>query len=331
MTDSMYIEAAIAAVREASELCAYVQRNLVTEDTLVKKDRSPVTVADFSSQAVINYTLGQRFPGIPITAEEGAFALRQPENGELTGKVHETVKQALADVSREDLLEAIDLGNHTGGPGCRFWTVDPIDGTKGFIRGEQYAVALALIESGEPVLGVLGCPNLPIDPTGEEIRQGCIFAAVKGSGAVMMSLDDGDECGIHVTPNDDAKVAVFCESVESGHTAHGWSAHASEKLGTKAASVRLDSQCKYAVVARGEADIYMRLPTRPDYEEKIWDHAAGALIITEAGGRVTDVDGRPLDFSRGRTLKQNRGVIATNGALHETVLSAVREAEATSR
>ena len=78
----------------------------------------------------------------------------------------------------------------------------------------------------------------------------------------------------------------------------------------------MDSQAKYAVVARGEADIYLRLPTRADYREKIWDHAAGALIVAEAGGVVTDITGRPLEFNHGRELAANRGVIVTNGRLH---------------
>jgi 3'(2'), 5'-bisphosphate nucleotidase len=77
-------------------------------------------------------------------------------------------------------------------------------------------------------------------------------------------------------------------------------------------------------VARGDADIYLRLPTRADYEEKIWDHAAGELLVREAGGRVSDMRGRPLEFSRGRTLSGNRGAIATNGALHDRVVSATR-------
>ncbi len=86
----------------------------------------------------------------------------------------------------------------------------------------------------------------------------------------------------------------------------------------------MDSQAKYAVVARGEADIYLRLPTRADYREKIWDHAAGALLVTEAGGVVTDIAGRPLEFHHGRELTANRGVIVTNGCLHSQVIDAVR-------
>ena len=95
------------------------------------------------------------------------------------------------------------------------------------------------------------------------------------------------------------------------------------RLGITEPPVRLDSQAKYATVASGEADVYLRLPTRADYREKVWDHAAGALIVAEAGGTVTDVDGR-RSTSAGATLAANRGVVATNGRLHRPILEALR-------
>ena len=95
------------------------------------------------------------------------------------------------------------------------------------------------------------------------------------------------------------------------------------RIGITAPPFRMDSQAKYAVVARGEADIYLRLPTRADYREKIWDHAAGALIVTEAGGVVTDSAGRPLEFRQGRELAANRGVVVSNGRLHAQIIEAI--------
>ncbi len=88
----------------------------------------------------------------------------------------------------------------------------------------------------------------------------------------------------------------------------------------------MDSQAKYAVLAAGEGDVLLRLisPSRPDYREKIWDQAAGSIVIEEAGGRITDLDGKPLDFSHGRTLAKNRGILATNGHLHDAVLARLR-------
>ena len=97
------------------------------------------------------------------------------------------------------------------------------------------------------------------------------------------------------------------------------------KLGITKPSVRMDSQAKYGSIARGAGDLYLRLPVRKDYVEKIWDHAAGDLIVREAGGQVTDVEGKRLDFTQGRTLKENKGVIAAPKDVHSHVIEAVKE------
>ena len=98
-------------------------------------------------------------------------------------------------------------------------------------------------------------------------------------------------------------------------------------LGTTEAPLGMDSQAKYLVLAAGGGEVLLRLlsPSRPDYREKIWDQAAGSIVIEEAGGRITDLDGRPLDFSHGRTLAKNRGIVATNGHLHDAVLAALKQ------
>jgi 3'(2'), 5'-bisphosphate nucleotidase len=89
----------------------------------------------------------------------------------------------------------------------------------------------------------------------------------------------------------------------------------------------MDSQAKYALLAAGEGELILRLlsPSRPDYREKVWDQAAGSLILEQSGGRITDLDGKALDFKKGRRLEDNRGVLASNGLLHETALRALKE------
>ena len=111
--------------------------------------------------------------------------------------------------------------------------------------------------------------------------------------------------------------------MESGHGAHADHEKISTLLGITKEPYRIDSQCKYAAVARGDASIYLRLPTRADYREKIWDHAAGKFVVERAGGVVTDVTGAPLDFGHGRRLERNRGVVATDGSFHDRVINAV--------
>lgn len=318
------LSVAKTAVLKASQLCSAAQAGLVDAEKHDKADKSPVTVADYGAQALVLSTLAAAFPDDPAVGEEDSSDLRKSENETLFSRVVEYVQKIDASLDAEAVLSAIDRGNHSGGPSGRFWTLDPIDGTKGFLRGEQYAVALALIEDGEVVLGVLGCPNLPVDPNNPDSEKGCLLYAVKGGGAFQAPLSD-IEAGQKITTDSvsDATQAVMCESVESGHTAHGRSAAITQALGTAVEPFRMDSQCKYAAVSRGQASVYLRLPTRPGYEEKIWDHAAGFRVLLEAGGKISDTFGKPLDFSIGRTLKDNKGIVATSPAVFDSVVQAV--------
>lgn len=315
---------ALDAVRQASALCAAAQAGLTSSEHMDKADKSPVTVADYGAQALVLKTLGEAFPHDPAVGEEDAGDLRKAENAVLFSKIVSYVRTIDPSMDESAILESIDRGGHSGGPQGRFWTLDPIDGTKGFLRGQQYAVALALIENGEVALGVLGCPNLPVDPAEPEGEKGCLLYAIKGQGAFQARLSDLSKAvPVACDEISEASQAVFCESVESGHTAHGRSAIIGELLQSQATPFRMDSQCKYAAVSRGQASIYLRLPTRPGYEEKIWDHAAGVIVLTEAGGKVTDTFGNPLDFSLGRTLKNNPGIVATSAGIFAPVIEAV--------
>mgnify|MGYP003631525450 CR=1 FL=1 len=312
------LQVALSAVRQAALICRSVQA-AITDDVLEKKDKSPVTVADFSSQAVICRAINAAFPEDPIIGEEDAAELRQPENHEFLEKIVTELSSAgIPDADGENTCLWIDQGGAKEFS-KRFWTLDPIDGTKGFLRKEQYAVSLALIVDGKIVVGILGCPNLPF-PAEESIR-GTLYYAVASQGACAIPLDqERAAIPVRVTTTDDFSQSRFCESVESGHSSHGHSQQVAEKLGIQKEPRRLDSQAKYAVVAQGDADIYMRLPTRAGYREKIWDHAAGVLLVEEAGGTVTDIHGKPLEFDQGYELTNNEGVIVTNGPLHPPLI-----------
>ncbi len=312
---------AVGALAEAAMVCERVQRHRVQGGALTKGDKSPVTVADFGAQAVIAVTLAKEFPGDAIMGEEDAAELREPANAAIAQQVVAEVQEREPGLSRAEVFAAIDRARSEGGSG-RFWCLDPIDGTKGFLRGEQYAVALALLEGGEVKVGALACPSLPFDGA-----PGCILLAAKGCGARALTLRQGGAgkpVPVRVTPTRDGALARLVESVESGHGDHASHERVRAALRCATPSVRLDSQAKYAVLARGDGEIYLRMPTSADYRENLWDQAAGARIIEEAGGRVTDVDGRSLDFTRGRKLLGNQGIVATNGALHDAVLAAIK-------
>ncbi|MDE3264438.1 MAG: 3'(2'),5'-bisphosphate nucleotidase [Acidobacteriota bacterium] len=306
---------AVCAVRIASRVTRRLQA-VLGGAFLTKDDRSPVTVADYAAQALVSLTLPAEDA---IVGEETSPDLVTSEGREVMDRVVDAVGSELPGVAAGQVGEAIDRCSGAGGGSGRFWVLDPIDGTKGFLRGEQYAIALGLMEDGEVVGGVLGCPNLP-----SAAGRGCLFAAARGRGAWELSLDEGGAAPrrIGVSSVASSKDAVFCESAVSMHSDRGGHAGIAERLGVTAAPVRMDSQCKYGAIARGDASIYLRLPSSAAYREKIWDHAAGFIVVAEAGGTVTDAFGRELDFGLGRTLERNRGIVATNGLLHRKVLAA---------
>ena len=319
-------EVAIHAVRMAARVCMSVQKTL-GQSALKKEDRSPVTVADFGSQAVVCHALEEAFPHDPVIGEEDAAVLRLPENESVLDKVTTEVAHVLPGATRESVCAWIDRGNATG-YSERFWTLDPIDGTKGFLRCDQYAVALALIVEGRIEVAAMACPDLPCDAQGGNIK-GAVFAAHRGEGAFQAPLHGAGEPAwqpIRVRTVATGAQARLCEPFESNHGSRRDVVAVATHLGVEAASLRIDSQAKYGVLARGDADIYLRLTSRSGYIENIWDHAAGALIVEEAGGVVTDVAGRPLDFRCGVQLERNTGIVATNGLLHEAVLEALADA-----
>lgn len=293
-------------------------------NALEKKDKSPVTVADFASQALICRQLQQQFPDDPVIGEEGADELRTADGAAFLTQIHEQCRSAGVDCSADEVCAWIDRGGLQEYRD-RFWTLDPIDGTKGFLRKDQYAISLALIINGKIVLGILGCPNLPVRSSEPDGPRGVLAWAVAGGGSWMVPLDiaDAEPVQLHVSKTTQPSEARFCESVESGHSSHGWSGQIASTLGITREPFRIDSQCKYLAVARADADIYLRLPTRKGYQEKIWDHAGGVILVEEAGGAVTDIHGAPAEFHHGRTLSANEGMVVTNGQFHPQVVDAV--------
>ena len=315
---------ALDAVRQASVVVQEVQRELV-DHTLEKKDRSPVTVADFASQAVVGKLIATAFPNDPLVGEEDSAQLRADDAADKRAQVAAFVGRHHEGADEDTVCAWIDRG--AGESADRFWTLDPIDGTKGFLRGEQYAVALALIVGGEVKLGVLGCPNLANAAEIDLDGPGSLVVAARGEGCWTCPLD-GDAADLkqlHVSKQDDPKLARLMRSVESGHTNVGRIDHIVDFMGIEAPPVKMDSQAKYAILASGGGEILFRLlsKSRLDYKERIWDQAAGSIVCEEAGGKITDLEGKPLDFTQGRMLLNNTGVCASNGLQHEAALAAL--------
>ena len=380
---------ALTMLQAVYEACAITQAlqpldHDALETAVQKDDTSPVTVADFAVQARVLHHLQQQQQHtnsthtIGFIAEEDSAVLRKdPPLGQRVAHA--------AGLSLGETLAAIDLGksyqswtstSSSSTRPLRVYCLDPIDGTRGFLRGKrtggQYAIALALLEEGVPVIGVLGCPNLPHNDDDdvslewkkdasddEELqRRGCLFVAVQGGGCYQLPLvvptkhsaETTAARRLHVSPppiNSGRSLAEgrFCIGVEKYSDARGQTAGMSQHIRRRQQDSdaittannnkidndnndipnarRMDSQAKHGVIARGGAEWYVRLP-KPGYVEWIWDHAAGYVVATEAGGVVTDTHGRAIDFSLGAQLSSEvQGVLmSAGGDWHEALVDA---------
>jgi len=322
--NSPEVVTAVQAAVKASALCEKIRKDLAKQESILKKDKSPVTIADYGSQAIICKLIRERFADDTIVAEEDSRELRRPDRSNILGQVTKYVNAFVRTSSSKEVCSWIDFSSDSITD--RFWTLDPIDGTKGFLRGDQYAIALALIENGMVKLGILACPNLYLDVTQRSGGKGCLFVALKGKGSVEMDINGMGKRTISVSNVKNPSEAVITESVELDHADHLTHQRLAEKLNIFKPSLRMDSQAKYGILARGEATLYLRVPStaEPGYKENIWDHAAGSIIAEEAGGKVTDILGSPLDFSCGIKMLKNHGILASNGILHDVILKALK-------
>ncbi|WZZ14308.1 hypothetical protein YC2023_107397 [Brassica napus] len=309
------LEAAIDAVDRACRLCVDVKRSLFSskDKILEKNDQTPVTIADFGVQALVSLELSKLFPSIPLVAEEDSLFLR--ENNLVSSVVSEVIaKASVGDdrLSDADVLEAIDRGGKDAYTFCNkpatYWVLDPIDGTRGFLKGDDalYVVGLALVVDNEIVLGVMGCPNWPGDSSdGTTVNKArfCIqdsqpWESLPLSGLFDTKIDSGDLHG-----NEIRLLPTCCGSL-----------------------------CKYLMIASGRASVFL-LRARTERTIKSWDHAVGIICVHEAGGKVTDWEGVDInleeDQSERRIIFPAGGVVVSNGSLHHQLLEMISSASPT--
>ncbi len=290
-----------------------LQRNGIAHQA--KADKTVVTKADYFVQAAITHCLNQHTPNVPVLAEETLEGL-------LTNpKLMVDVDRMLSEVGCTDTAEQLlSLSSHHQTEE-RYWVLDPIDGTRGFIRGDQYAMALGLVEGREVIASILCCPRLPYDGT-----EGITLLAT-ASGKLVCLSEVSDVQIVPVSASSRRRRGVLTESLELGPSTTHLTSRLKERMGWTSPTLRMDSQAKYGAIAIGCADIYLRFPRAADALEFSWDHAAGSHILEASGGTVTDLDGRPLDFSFGSLLRQNRGILATRNVDHQQVVQAVNTLE----
>ena len=348
MTDvDRILEVAQDAGRKAAALCRAVHAS--TPESMDKSDKSPVTIADYGSQAVILRAIADAFPSHAIIAEEGSEHLRESAGEDGATKIVKLVNDVIGNDGADsgagssttpaDFEQVCNWIDHAG-PATSSdaasatlaheftWSIDPIDGTKGFLRRQQYAIAIGLLRNGVPFAGVMVCPNLPVDLDQPAGQKGVMYVAAEGRGTTRVPIDGGDSGPANASTNPDSTAWRVLGSVESAHGDPALVVKMMEEANIAGGFVRYDSQVKYGIIAEGAAEVYLRPRSRPDYRENIWDHVAGVIVAQEAGGLVTDTDGKPLDFTLGTKLTENRGVLATaSQAVTDAVVAGIAAAE----
>ena len=245
------LEDIAVAAREAGEaILEIVRRGFDVEH---KQDSSPVTEADRAAELIILAALARAAPGVPVIAEEEVAAGRIPSHGDT------------------------------------YFLVDPLDGTKEFVRGgDDYTVNIGLIVNGTPHLGAVFAPAT------QRLHAGLV-------GECAWLEDASGRIPIQTRTPKTELVAVASKSHFNQPTAD-YLCEAAKDCGY----VAIGSSLKFCIVAEGRADIYPRLSPTSE-----WDTAAGHAVLLAAGGRVDGPDGEPLAYGKRAFL--NRGFVATGG------------------
>jgi 3'(2'), 5'-bisphosphate nucleotidase len=311
----MNFEPIFEAVRRAAVLCHEVQQKyLVASD---KDGKEPVTIADYGAQALICEAISRVFPNDGVVAEESGQQFMALVDDEQRKQIVALISHALGrSVLESDVVGWLNYNRDV--KASRTWVIDPIDGTKGFLAMRHFAIAVGVLEDGQVTSGVMGCPGYP------GFDGGALMHALDGK-TYRQAMNGGDIQQVFASKTtDQAKVRIL-ESVEKSHASQDRMERVRVLAGLGDATLeRIDSQEKYARIAAGDGELYLRLPRlNSENRHMIWDHAAGAALVYASGGKVTDIDGSPLDFTQGRLMAKNQGMIVSNGAIHAQVLEGV--------
>ncbi|KAM0471454.1 hypothetical protein ACHAPX_009367 [Trichoderma viride] len=345
---------------------AVLTKRFMTRVTgIAKDDASPVTLADFGAQALLMAALRGFFPNDGFVGEEDAAVLRSnPRLRTTVFKLAGAVARDFREVewrsadahaveatlpaleSEDEMLALLDAaGAGATAPTGRFWVMDPLDGTAAFLRGQQYAVSLALVEDGRELLGVVCYPNLSLEYGGvvseiatDRLGHGIMLSAIRGEGAeyrrlpLDYSLGMGEMLGRFTVPAKYEDLRLVDSSTSTSNRLDLVAQVARQLGATPFPGIDMyASHARYAAMMIGEGEgshVMIRIPVgkRGDPSKSyVWDHAGSQLVYTERGGKITDLDGKEIDFGAGKTLAANWGIVAAPEVVHERILRLVQE------
>jgi 3'(2'), 5'-bisphosphate nucleotidase len=335
------------AIQRAVLATELVRKRHIDNAVTWKEDRSPVSLADCASQALLVSAIRGAFPNDRIIAEESADDLRA--DAEMLQKVwdivsstklesNDTDNSLASPQSAEDMLNLLEFSDGDSSNEGRVWTIDPIDGTMSYLDGCQYTVVAALLVNGIQEVGVVGCPRLSMtdenangcDWTAVSPDEGgCMVSAVRTQGAHVRALSTGSLSPGRPIPylskSFDVKNLRIAENARSVRPPFAERHRIADMLGGSWNPMQVCStQLRYVLCALGRCEVVTRFPAVQSQNAYVWDHAGGILIFSEVGGRTTDVEGRDIDCGRGRRLDGNVGTLGAPATVHSAVLDATR-------
>ena len=291
------LELAIDLVFKASKITEWFSKRGF--ESFLKSDQSPVTLADFASQIYIVSQLKEFFPNDEIIAEEENLDF-------IDSKAEVLIKRCFSELSLEKLKIIKENILYEGISSKRQWTVDPIDGTIGYQKGLSYAIGIGFMIKSIPKICAITVPNYKEKPL-------AIFAAEEGQGS-QVSYNNKNFEPIRVSQNEKLSNSRLCHSL---HYDKPWVLNFAKKIGIKN-FIQIDSMAKFCMVAKGDADLYIKpLDMAHSFT---WDYMPGELIVKEAGGKVTDLNGNHLKYEKEKCLWTAPGIIASNSFLHKNIL-----------
>ena len=295
---------AIKLVKKASKITEWFRKEKVL--SFKKEDESPVTLADFASQIFIISKIKELFPKDQIIAEEdsGAFINLNVED------IIKNCFNSLNLVIEDDFKGTL---NYRGSISKRQWTIDPIDGTKGFQKHLAYAIGIGFMVQSEPIVCAISVPNY-------NERNLTIFSAEKNHGA-KVSYGNQNFTLIKVSENKIIKNFRMCHSL---HYDKPWVKDFGRSLGITN-FVQMDSMAKFCMVADSTADLYVKpLNIKRSFT---WDFLPGDLLVKEAGGSITDLNGNSIKYLDEKCIVTAPGLIASNGVLHKDLLNSLKSSK----
>jgi HAL2 family 3'(2'),5'-bisphosphate nucleotidase len=291
------LKIAINIVRNSSLITEWFRKKGF--ESFSKSDESPVTLADFAVQIYAISQLKDYYPDDEIIAEEENIDF-------INNKAEDLINQCFNELDLQKIKNLKENIRFRGKTSERQWTVDPIDGTIGYQKGLSYAVGIGFMVKSIPKMCAIAVPNYNKKPL-------ALFIAEERQGA-QVTYNNKNFTSIRVSSNESIENLRLCHSL---HYDQPWVLNFAKKIGIKN-FIQIDSMAKFCMVAEGIADLYLKpLDLLHSFT---WDFMPGDLIVKEAGGIVSDLNGQKLTFKKEKCLWTAPGIIASNGILHEKIL-----------